>query len=178
MELVVDRESLVAELRKYGVDWLAPSDAVGGEAIEPSLLVASLAAHDDSRLRAALTGLFILRPEISAVLTSALHELNPEARNELMARYMAAVYLQRLWRTRLGLHLGEFLLLPDLYSKTMSLPGPDESYGKAGLYALAEWHQKHSTVAFNRLAEYNSQIHHVFALAKLRAQTHESAIAG
>ena len=176
--LVRDRDSLVAALRKHGVDWLAPSDAANCE-VAPEILVASLAAHDDPRLRSALTGLFILHPEFSAVVNNAVNALDAAARDELTARYMAAAYLQRLWRTRLGLYLGDYNELPDLFSVSLSLPTANEGYGKIGLHVLAEWHKKRSSdESYNRLAEYNREMEHVFASLKIRAVTHEPAVPG
>lgn len=176
--LISDRDLLVAALRKHGVDWLAPSDAVAGEPIAPEILVASLAAHDDPRLRSALTGLFVLRPEFSAAVNDALNALDAAPRDELAARYMAAVYLQRMWRTRLALYLGNFRELPDLYSAVLSTPAPSEGHGKTGLHALAEWHSQRSALPYNRLAEYHREMEHVFASLKIRSVAHEPAVAG
>jgi len=165
----------VAALREHGVDWLAPGDAAGAETLNATTLVASLAAHDDPRLRAALIGLFVLRPEFSAIVGEAMKALRPPAEDELVARYMAAVYLQRLWRMRLGLYLEDFGELPDLYSASLGLPAAHEGYGKPGLHALAEWHKQRSPVAYNRLAEYSREMEHLFASLKLRAVGHEPA---
>ena len=55
MIVVTDRKRLVAALRQRGVDWLAPSDAQGAP-LPDEMLIASLATHDDPRLRQALTG--------------------------------------------------------------------------------------------------------------------------
>ena len=176
MEIVTDREQLVAALHERGVNWLAPSDA-RGESIPDAALIVSLASHDDPRLRAALTGLFVLYPELALCLTEALRPLTLAVHDELMARYMAAVYLQRFWRTRLGLYLGSFIELPDLYSKTLGLPDAKEGFGKIGLHMLAEWHQQRTSPIYNRLAEYQQQIDLVFAALKLRAHKHEPATA-
>jgi hypothetical protein len=177
MDVVIDRERLVSALRASGLNWLAPGDA-HGEPIPDAVLVASLALHEDPRLRAALTGLFILRPELASCLAEILQQLDLPARHELMARYMAAVYLQRFWRTRLGLYLGNFAELPDLYSQLLNLPDADEGFGKIGLHRLANWHQQNEAVIYNRLAEYRQQIDLVFAALKLRIRTHEPTIAG
>jgi hypothetical protein len=91
---------------------------------------------------------------------------------------MAAVYLQRFWRTRLGLYLGRFAELPDLYSKTLKLPDAQEGFGKIGLHLLAERHQQGEAAIYNRLAEYQQQIDLVLASLKLRAHKYEPAIAG
>jgi len=178
MRLVRDRVSLVAAMREHGVDWLAPSDAPGGGSIEPATLVASLAAHDDPRLRAALTGLFILRPEFSALVAEVRQALEPTACDEMSARYMAAAYLQRLWRTRLGLYLEDSPELPDLYSESLGLPLANQGYGKPGLLALAEWHKQRTAMPYNRLAEYNRVLEHVFASLKRRAIAHEPTLSG
>ncbi len=179
MQWVTDRERLVAALRERGVDWLAPSDALG-EPLSDEILIGSLASHDDSRLRAALTGLFLLRvrPNLAPYVPSVVALLNENARLELMARYMAAVYLQRLWRTRLSLYLGHSENLPDLFSTQLELPRADEGFGKQGLYALAEWHQSLSPIAYNRLSEYSRQLEFVFAALEIREKMYEPAPAG
>lgn len=177
MELVAHRERLVSALRARGVNWLAPSDA-RGEPIADAILIASLASHDDPRLRAALTALFLLRPELASCLADVLQRLTQPARDELTARYMAAVYLQRFWHTRLSLYLGNFVELPDLYSKTLKLPDAREGYGKIGLRLLAERHQLGEAAIYNRLAEYHQQLDLVFAALKLRIRAHEPTIAG
>jgi len=173
MELVVDRESLVAELRKYGVDWLAPSDAVGGENIEPSLLIASLAAHDDPRLRQALVALFLIQPRLAALALLIRQNLSAEAAQELTAYYTAAMYLQRTWRIRLGHYLSATAELPDHFSQELELPPPDDEHGKYGLYALAEWHASHSPFRFNYLSAYEGVADFLFQSLKLKRHRHE-----
>jgi hypothetical protein len=59
LTLVRDREPLVSALRERGVDYLAPSDAQGPP-LADGVLIASLAAHHDPRLRQALIALFML----------------------------------------------------------------------------------------------------------------------
>jgi hypothetical protein len=169
MQQVTDRETLVAALRKRGVDWLAPGDAQG-EPVSDDVLISSLAVHEDSRLRAALTGLFLLqaRPNLADYVPPIVALLPTEARHELMARYTAAVYLQHLWRTRLNRFLGHFENLPDLFSKELGLPNMTDGFGKSGLYALADWHKARSRIAYNRLSEYSRQIEFVLAALEMR----------
>jgi hypothetical protein len=160
------------------VDWLAPSDAVGA-LLTDETLIASLAANEDARLRGALTGLFLLHPKLASEVPNAIARLTQPsfeaAEAELAARYMAAVYLQNLWRTKLQRYLGNFPDLRDLYSEKLELPTAQEGFGKTGLVALAEWHARQTSAGYNRLAEYNQIIEHVFASLKLRAQRHASA---
>jgi hypothetical protein len=149
----VGRETLVAALREWSIRFLAPSDAQADRPLAPQELIAGLAAQDDPRLRLALIPLFILHPELAQSAACAAGMDEP-AHDELRACYMAAVYLQRLWSIRLGLYLPRVSFLLDWFSTQMSLPSPDERYGKAGLYALADWHAAHSPYPFNWLASY------------------------
>ena len=49
---------------------------------------------------------------------------------------MAAVYMQRHWKSRLGLYLDDITILPDLFSQQMGLPPPEERFGKTGQLSL------------------------------------------
>lgn len=175
----MDRETLVAALRDRGVDYLVSEEA-RGEPISDDLLIASLAGHDDARLRSALTALFLLHPELANGLPPLLERLEPLARSELQARYMAAVYLQRFWRTRLEIYNLSTPDLPDLFSAQLGLPAADEMYGKPGLQALAEWHQRQRPVTYNRRVEYELVIEHLIASLKMRVlrNAHEPAPIG
>ena len=80
---------------------------------------------------------------------------------------MAAVYLQRLWKTRLGLYLDTSILLPDLFSRQMALPPADERFGKTGLYDLADEWKARSRFPYDRLAALNNTMDLFFAQLKL-----------
>ena len=166
--MLYQRESLVAELRKRDIKFLAPSDA---RAIEPISsnedLMVALLASSDARLQLALTLLFIRHPELADGVSTLVRKLSPLQALELQTLYMAAVYLQRLWSTRLSFYLGEFSLLPDLYSSQLDLPPADERFGKAGLYALAEAWMARSSYPFNRLASLNKMMDLFFEQLKL-----------
>src|SRR4030088_257222 len=99
-----DREALVAALRERGVDYLAPSDAAG-EPLADEELIARLAVHDDPRLRQALIALFMLHPQLAPLVPPLCARLAPAAVVELKAHYLAAVYLQSMWRIRLNHYL-------------------------------------------------------------------------
>ncbi|MGQ0601353.1 MAG: hypothetical protein ACT4QE_06605, partial [Anaerolineales bacterium] len=132
-----DRDRLITALRARGVDYLL-SDSVTAEPLTDNDLIASLAGHEDARLRSALIALFLLHPELAERVPDVLAILNVEAANELRARYMAAVYLQRFWRTRLEMYGLTRPDLPDLFSAVLGLPAPEIMYGKPGLHELAE----------------------------------------
>jgi len=107
METEAYRETLVAALRERGIAYLAPSDASANDApaLAASELIARLATQDDARLVLSLIPLFILHPECASEVPQVAAVLNDQPRIALIACYMAAVYLQRLWGVRLGFYM-------------------------------------------------------------------------
>ena len=164
-------------LAQNGIRFLAGGDAEANR-LSPMELIAGLARHPDPRLHLALTSLFLLHPEWAIHVPSIAATLDGAALVELQARYMAAVYLQRWWRTRLGFYLDDFPLLLDLYSHALGLPSPDERFGKTGLVALADWHAQHSAYPFNRLASYHKSADLLFGQLIAEARQHEFATTG
>lgn len=172
-----EREVLVAELQERGIRFLAPSDAAAmskgkpdSEGLADAQLLLALAQHPDPRLRLALIPWFILQPELHITLSDVLRTLSPPARIELQALYMAAVYLQRLWWTRLSFYLDDLDELPDLFSRELGLPSPAERHGKVGLHALAEWHAGQSDYPVNRLTSYEKVMDLLFEQLKREAR--------
>jgi hypothetical protein len=176
MDLVEDRDTLVAALRARGVDYLAPGDAAGPP-VDDAALVASLAAHADPRLKQALSALFLVRPDLAALVPGRAAALPPAAAVELTARYMAAIYLRAMWATRLRHYLPELPPLPDYYSHSLALPAPGEMHGKAGLYALAAWHERQTGRRINYRAEYENAAELLFGRLRLRVDRHVAALA-
>jgi len=149
----MEHAQLIAALREYGIRFFADGET-RAEKIAPPELIAALARDGDARVHLALTDLFLLHPTWADFLPRVQAQLDEPARRELQARYTAAVYLQRMWRTRLGFYLAPFALLPDLYSRELGLPTPDEHFGKTGLVALAQWHARAANLPYNYLASY------------------------
>jgi hypothetical protein len=168
ISLVHDHETLVAALRERGVDYLTPSDAKLDQPIDDESLIASLAAHPDARLRQALIALFLLQPQLAPLVPRLRSELDLRAAQELAAYYMAAMYLQTMWRTRLSYYLESFPELPDYFSDELKLPKARELHGKAGLYSLAEWHTSQSNFRFNHLSAYEGVADLLFQRLKLK----------
>jgi hypothetical protein len=171
-----EHDQLVAKLRESGVRYLVPTDARADESksLNTLDLLTRLAESDDPRLRHSLIGLFILHPEWSDVAQHLAALLKGSAYTELIAHYMAAVYLQRMWRTRLGFYL-EVHLLPDLFSDQLGLPSPEIRFGKTGLHALAKWHADQLGTVFNYLSAYEKTIDLLFEQLKQEARSHEPA---
>jgi hypothetical protein len=171
-----EHDQLVAKLRESGVRYLVPTDARLDEtqSIDSLNLIRQLADSDDPRLRHSLIGLFILHPDWSGFAQQLSVLLAEPARTELIAHYMAAVYLQRRWRTRLGFYL-EVQLLPDYFSKQLGLPSPETRFGKTGLHALAKWHADQLGTIYNYLSAYEKTMDLLFEQLKQESRSHESA---
>ena len=164
-----DWDTLVAALRMRDVDYLSPSDAQGRPLLDETL-IASLAAHDNPRLIQALIALFMRHPELAPRVPPLRAQLPPAARVELLAHYMAAVYLQSMWRIRLDHYLPPTPDLPDYFSAELGLPDALDLYGKAGLYALAEWHSAQAPGRANHLSEYMGVAELLLADIQLKAR--------
>jgi hypothetical protein len=172
-----NRDALVAQLWEQGVRYLAPSqvDLPASSRVSSNELILRLSSHPDARLRLALVALLILRPSWGSYVHSEMHDLAEPLRTELQALYTAAVYLQRLWHTRLRIYLGKFDVLPDLYSSQLGLPAAEERHGKAGLHALSAWQARRSPYLFNWLSSYNKVMNLLFGQLKMEAKQSEPA---
>lgn len=176
--LIRNREVLVAALQERGVDYLAPSDAKYEQPIDDETLVMSLAVHSDARLRQALIALFLLQTQLAPLAPRLRGTLDAHAGQELLAYYMAAMYLQTMWRTRLGYYLKSFSELPDYFSAELGLPKASQLYGKAGLHALAQWHAHRSPYRFNHLSAYEGAADLLFQSLKQKRHPYESTSSG
>ena len=158
------------------MEYLAPGDAAGPPIADDALL-ARLAAHDDPRLRQALIAVFLLKPQLAPLALKLRASLPANAETELIAQYTAAVYLQQMWRVQLERYLPSFQFLPDYFSGEFGLPGPEDGYGKPGLYALANWHQQRTGVSANYLSEYFGACDLLLAQLRIRKR-HDVAATG
>lgn len=175
-EVSYARESLVAALRDRGISYLAPSDAVAREVLEThEQLICALLHQDDSRLWLAIVPLLLRHPEISESVPDLAARLDEVASLDLQTLYMAAVYLQRNWRSRLSIYLHETPLLPDLFSHQMGLPPPDERFGKTGLIDLADAWQARSQFPFERLQAINNTFELLIGQLKMEKATQSNA---
>jgi hypothetical protein len=132
------RDDLVAGLHARGVCYLTPTPHGDEKPLSDDELIVGIARADDARLRFALAGLFLLRPDLA---TRAVHlepALSDAARDELRKQYVAAMYLQRLWRTHLRLQFGETPLIPEHFTTELDLPAPDVMHGEMGLRLLCD----------------------------------------
>jgi len=164
------RETLVAKLREQGITYLAPSDAVAREPISSDdLLLVALLEQPDARLRLAMIPLLIRHTELAGCVRALINQIDHKLVVELQTYYTAAVYLQRVWKTRLGFYLDTTTLLPDLFSQQLGLPPAEERFGKHGLYDLADAWKARSRYPFDRLAALNNMMDLFFEQLKLES---------
>lgn len=155
------RDHLVAALHARGICYLAPTPHGDEPPLTDDELILGLAASKDGRLRFALAALLLVHPELAERAIRLIEQHgNPvpdrpapdRAWDEVRKQYVAAMYLQRMWRTRLNMALGERALLPEHFTKELDLPLPDAMYGEQGLRALTE------RSAFNDWSSYEQVI--------------------
>ena len=118
---------IVEKLREFGVDIFEGKYEVESK----NDIVEEILSCEDARLKLSLPVLFIANPKLSDIIKNTENET-------IKYLYTAAVYLQNLWKTYIEMKLGKCQELPDLFSKQMGLPPPDELHGKTGLFELSE----------------------------------------
>lgn len=157
-------ESLLGELWEHGVHYLSGArdarDSAKG--IAPSDLVLRLATHPHPRMRHSLIALLLFHPEWSVDLPQQIVHAPQDQQRRFRVLYTAAVYLQRLWWSRLRMYLGTFPRIPDLYSQELDLPSAEERHGKVGLHALADQETRRSGLPLNYLSSYEKVMQNVF----------------
>jgi hypothetical protein len=153
--MLYPREHLVAALHWRDMCYLAPTPTGDEPHLTDSELIVGLAASRDGRLRFALAGLFLRHPEVAEIAAAMLDTrtidlagatvrrreplvVTDAVWDEVRRQYVAALYLQRLWRTRLRLAHGPTPLIPERYTAALGLPGAAELNGERGLRVLTE----------------------------------------
>lgn len=155
-EKMLDAQALATTLAyQYDVYYLRTATEAAPLPLEPPDLIAALAQHSDPRLHEAILPLFLRHPEFADYVPDLVARLPSDASQRLSHLYTAAVYLQRLWRTKLGMYLGPQPWLPDHFGESeWGLPSPDEHFGEAGLRVLGEKLRK--LTGFNWLNTYQT----------------------
>ena len=145
--MLFHRDHLVAALHARGICYLAPSPHGDEPALSDAELIIGLAASKDGRLRFALAGLLLVHPELANLAAHLIDTCDasaigkpvpPAAWDELRRQYVAATYLQRMWRTRLAFYFGEQPDIPDRFSESLKLPAAGVMHGEMGLRMLTE----------------------------------------
>lgn len=132
--------SLSAQLYRMKVPYLRELEEYNGQIdLSHEQLIYELASNGESRVQEALIPLFLRYPELASLLPNVLETLPIQAQSKLKHFYTAAVYLQRLWQTRLLDSVGKTPMLIDLFGQSeFGLAEPNQHYGELGLRQLAE----------------------------------------
>lgn len=150
-------DQLASALHILGVNFiLGGTNTDGSIHQEPSLLIAALATSREARLRLALIPLFLDHPEFAADVQKAAQTLGRDARLVLQCYYMAAVFQQQKYQTRLNVLIGEKPLLPDLFSRELELLMTGDPDTK--LLLLAKRHQVLSHAHVNWFGTYQHAV--------------------
>jgi len=150
-ESALTPSQLVAALDSLGVHFLRGA-ADAAVTVQPTALLAALAASSAARLRLALIPLLLAHPEFSVYACTALQQLPPDAAITFRCYYTAAHWLQIKYRARITATLGAIQPLPDSFSTELNLSGtvdPDSA-----LHALAARQQSLSARALNWFGSY------------------------
>jgi hypothetical protein len=163
-----DVATLAASLAHLEIPYLRTTTPAERLLLEPTHLIAALAQHDLPRVREALILLFLRHPEFASYIPELAATLPTTASTTLRHFYTAAVYLQRLWRGKLEMYLGQLPSLPDYFGQSeWGLPAPTEHYGEAGLRVLADLFR--AKTGDNWLSTYQSAISLFFSQLQLEA---------
>ena len=161
------RETLVAKLRERGITYLAPSDVVATESMaSPDAPLVALLEQPDSRLQLAVIPLLLRHPELASRVPLLVTRIEPRLAIELQTLYMAAVCLQRLWKTRLGFYLDTSILLPDLFRARWHYRPPMSILAKRACMTCPMNGKHVRADPFDRLAALNNTMDLFFAQLK------------
>ncbi|MBF6589399.1 MAG: hypothetical protein IVW57_02570 [Ktedonobacterales bacterium] len=166
-------DRLIAELRSHGIAFLtggrdATLDAeVARDPLATAELLDQLARCEEPSVRYAVIALLLLHPDLADSLPSDSPDVAESARERLIVMALAAIYLQRMWRSRLTLALGPIPWLPARFWRARGLPDPDgPPLGRAaeyGLQALAVRERRRLSKPFNFLSMWQQQVDHLIA---------------
>lgn len=159
----VDR--LLAELHAHGITFLTgtldavPSSDDVEHSLPPTELLHRLAASREPSVRDATVALLLLHPKI-AIHLPPITLPEGDADEQIAVLALAAAYLQRQWRARLRLALGEKPILQVDYWREWHLPEPDWA-PEEGLRALAVRERTRTGKPLNYLAAWQQQVDHL-----------------
>lgn len=124
----------IVTLNQWGVPFLSsPFIREGISSLELTELLQQLITSQSARLKLGVTAFFLVHPEEAPIMLKALPLLKGNVQKLLKYYYMAAVYLQELWRSQLS-----GTTLPDYFSQELNLPQVMILHGRLGLASLEE----------------------------------------
>lgn len=148
-------EELIASLNQWRVPFLSTQTPAP---VTPSLpaedLIEGLIRSDSARLKLGVTAFFIVHSDQAPVVLTSVAHLDEKDVLFLKYYYMAALYLQRFWLRQFS-HFGNGLL-PDYFSKELSLPEPTRLHGRLGLHFLEAAMQRAASQPYDYYSPFQS----------------------
>jgi len=162
--------SLIIFLQTKGINYLMGEGSSLSEddtTIEPIHLIQRLAACGYPLVENASISLFILHPELSPSVMTALQRSEGEIAENIAVVTLATLYLQQWWIFRLAYALGRLPSFPEAPFVSLweerHLPSPRSRYGMDGLLALQEYQQQRYNMGLNFLDDWQNQISHLLS---------------
>jgi hypothetical protein len=167
-----DANCLIHVLHDWGIHYLVVDDVAQNAALCPQgqsmsaiELLQRLARCSYPRVRDACIALFLLHPELTPTILTALKISTEDVKEQLATLVLATLYLQRLWSVRLALAFGHPSTFPEAPFAALwlsrHLPPPCYHDGAWGLYMLEIAEQQRSGLALNYRADWQNQIDHL-----------------
>lgn len=136
-------DALSTALNRLGIFHVTPgTDWHGSVPRTASDLFECLWLAAEPRLQQATVALLLTHPTLAEEARIAIEHLSGDARDRAIRRYVAAVALQRMARTRIQLALGPQPWIPAAYLDEVDLPSIDDEFGAAALFVLANQEQE------------------------------------
>ncbi len=151
---------------RYLVGWDYRPEQHGKDRASTLALVQHLARCKAApRVRDASISLYLLHPELAAVILEALQTSEPTLFEELSTLVLATLYLQRLWSIRLALAFGHVSHFPEEPFASLwqqrGLPPPTYGDGEWGLVTLQEAEQQRTGMPLTFRGDWQNQIDHL-----------------
>lgn len=136
----ISDDDLVSELWARDVRFLMPHSANLKSSMTPEYLISALAQSNNARVRFSLIPLFLRHPEFYVEAEKADKLLNSNtSQHVLRFYYTAAVHLQKKYHQQLKEILGNYIELPDLFSKILEVDKDENP--ESALVQLGKRHQ-------------------------------------
>jgi hypothetical protein len=160
-------DRLATALNQHGIRHVAPGQPWRcAFPSDPTALVFELATAANVRLQQAVVPFLLTFPELAGAAQEAIAQLQDPQRDKAMRRYVDATAMQRMWRTRLQLALGEQPLIPPAYLEELELPPLNDAFGQTTLRVLAQ--QEEERYGYDAWATYAALMDLVLGEIELR----------
>jgi hypothetical protein len=116
-----DRDEIVAALHARGVCYLIPTPTGGERPMNDEQLILALASSKDARLRFSLSALLVRNPPLAELAAPLVETMAPKVSDEIKKQYAAAMYLQRLWASKLKARFGKTARISEFNNHLLKL---------------------------------------------------------